>query len=166
MLDITKLRELCEKVTPGPWKVVKSDLGDENICYVPTEIVGADGFPVISYEGGLAPDCPWKRSTIEANAEFIAKVRTAFPELLNEIEWYELNKNQLEDQGDKLIDENDQLEKALKLACVMIAKQTETCPEDLYDWCMSDGCPDNMAECWMRYFLEKVGEETCPNKHP
>ena len=52
-------------------------------------------------------------------------------------------------------------EKALKLACSMIADRFGTCPGDIYGWkgCLFDGCQNEMAECWQRYFVEKARGE-------
>lgn len=65
--------------TPGPWTYKKQDIGDEVACVVPTEVIGADGFKVVSSEGGLAPDTTWSKELIYANACLIA----AAPELLS-----------------------------------------------------------------------------------
>jgi hypothetical protein len=58
--------------TKRPWKIIYEDIGDEEICIVPIEIIGADGFRVVSREGGLAPDCEWHSDTLVANARLIA----------------------------------------------------------------------------------------------
>lgn len=65
--------------TPGPWKILRHDLGDEEICSVPVEIRGGNGRLVVADEGGLAPAAyEWTAEEIEANASLIA----AAPELL------------------------------------------------------------------------------------
>ena len=67
------------KHKPGPWKIREQDLGDEDVFMVPTEIYSSCGFPVISHEGGLAPDREWDIEEIKANARLIV----ASPELLD-----------------------------------------------------------------------------------
>lgn len=71
--------------SPGPWIVKKMDLGDEDSCIVPAGIVAADGFPVVAYEGGLAPDATWSRELLAANAHLIA----AAPDLLEVCEMFD-----------------------------------------------------------------------------
>ena len=102
-MDIKRLRELCDKATPGPWEVVKK----------------GNTVPSLAIPGvcsGLSPK--------KADAEFIAAARTALPEALEQLEWHEINQKQLEDQCDRLIDENDSLikqiaslGKSLHIAC-------------------------------------------------
>lgn len=64
--------------SPGPWKIKETDLGDEECCIVPTHIIAADGFEVVSYDGGLAPDSKWTKDLLVGNAQLIASA----PELL------------------------------------------------------------------------------------
>ena len=65
--------------TPGPWEILRLDLGDEEICSVPVAIRGGNGRLVVDNEGGLAPEAyEWTVEEIEANASLIA----AAPELL------------------------------------------------------------------------------------
>jgi len=73
--------------TPTPWTIKRHDLGDEEYCLVPQEIIGADKFKVVSSEGGLAPDSEWTKELLEANADFIVTACNAhdrFVELLQE----------------------------------------------------------------------------------
>lgn len=44
--------------TPGPWEIIDIDIGLDNPIYVPSEIVGVDGFPIVSCNGGLFPNDP------------------------------------------------------------------------------------------------------------
>lgn len=44
--------------TPGPWNIIDIDIGTDEPIYIPSEIVGADGFPIVSCEGGLFPNDP------------------------------------------------------------------------------------------------------------
>ena len=65
--------------TPGPWKILRHDLGDEEIFVVPVEIRGGNGKLIVAYDGGLAPlEQEWIVEEIEANASLIA----AAPEML------------------------------------------------------------------------------------
>ncbi|NLB49177.1 MAG: hypothetical protein GX813_05025 [Erysipelotrichia bacterium] len=73
------------KNTPAPWSIRKQGIGDGS-CVVPVEIIGADGFTIISNKGGLSPNEPWKAETLEANANLIA----AAPEMYQALdEMYE-----------------------------------------------------------------------------
>ena len=74
--------EALKKITPGPWDFETDDIGDETFLVVPIEIVGADGFKVVSYEGGLAPNSEWTKELLFANAIAIA----ALPDLIAERE--------------------------------------------------------------------------------
>ena len=59
--------------TPGPWEIVFEDLGDEESFVAPVGIRGADKFPVVDFDGGLATgSAAWAEATIEANARLIA----------------------------------------------------------------------------------------------
>ncbi len=69
--------------TPGPWKILRHDLGDEEIFVVPVEIRGGNGKLIVAYDGGLAPlEQEWIVEEIEANASLIA----AAPDLLEALE--------------------------------------------------------------------------------
>ncbi len=69
--------------TPGPWKILRLDLGDEEIFFVPVEILAGSGKLVVAYEGGLAPAAhEWTAEEIEANAALIA----AAPDMLEALE--------------------------------------------------------------------------------
>lgn len=75
MYDKAKLAEIlaaCEKATPGPVTIKYDDLGDEFVLWAPIEIIGADKFRIVAYDGGLAPDDEWQVETLEANAKLIA----------------------------------------------------------------------------------------------
>ena len=68
---------------PGPWKILRQDLGDEEIFFVPVEILAGNGKLVVAYEGGLAPAAhEWTAEEIEANASLIA----AAPDMLEALE--------------------------------------------------------------------------------
>ena len=65
--------------TPGPWKILRQDLGDEEIFFVPVEILAGNGKLVVAYEGGLAPAAQeWTVEEIEANASLIAAAPDMF----------------------------------------------------------------------------------------
>ena len=69
--------------TPEPWEILRHDLGDEEIFFVPVEIRGGNGKLVVAYEGGLAPAAhEWTAEEIEANASLIA----AAPDMLEALE--------------------------------------------------------------------------------
>ena len=69
--------------TPEPWEILRHDLGDEEIFFVPVEIRGGNGKLVVAYEGGLAPVAhEWTAEEIEANASLIA----AAPDMLRALE--------------------------------------------------------------------------------
>ena len=57
--------------------------------------------------------------------------KLALLELLNETEWYEQNKTQLEQQVDELIDENDRLRTKIKKA-IEKAKNNNPYPVDIF----------------------------------
>jgi hypothetical protein len=69
--------------TPEPWEILRHDLGDEEIFFVPVEILAGNGKLVVAYEGGLAPAAhEWTVEEIEANASLIA----AAPDMLRALE--------------------------------------------------------------------------------
>ena len=69
--------------TPEPWEILRHDLGDEEIFFVPVEILAGNGKLVVAYEGGLAPAAQeWTAEEIEANASLIA----AAPDMLEALE--------------------------------------------------------------------------------
>lgn len=68
---IETLLKLREKATPGPVTIKYEDLGDEIVCWAPIEIIGANNFRIVAYDGGLAPDDEWQVETLEANAALI-----------------------------------------------------------------------------------------------
>ncbi len=70
------------KHTALPWKVVAEDIGDETFIYAPVGIKGADGFDVVSYEGGFTPNSEWKLDVIKANADFIIRACNCHDELV------------------------------------------------------------------------------------
>ena len=67
---------------PGPWKILRQDLGDEEIFFVPVEILAGNGKLVVAYEGGLAPNQEWTREEIEGNGALIE----AAPDMLRALE--------------------------------------------------------------------------------
>lgn len=67
---------------PGPWKILRQDLGDEEIFFVPVEILAGNGKLVVAYEGGLAPNQEWTCEEIEANGSLIE----AAPDMLAVLE--------------------------------------------------------------------------------
>ena len=73
------------KHTPGPWKIVWGDVGDDEFLMAAREIVAPDGFCPVSIEGGIFPYEPsrsFDSAEIEANASLIA----AAPEMLEALE--------------------------------------------------------------------------------
>lgn len=69
--------------TPRPWKILRHDLGDEEIFFVPVEILAGNGKLVVAHEGGLAPiNQEWTREEIEANGSLIE----AAPDMLEALE--------------------------------------------------------------------------------
>ena len=69
--------------TPEPWKILRQDLGDEEIFFVPVEILAGNGKLVVAYEGGLAPAAQeWTVEEIEGNASLIE----AAPDMLRALE--------------------------------------------------------------------------------
>ena len=68
---------------PGPWKILRQDLGDEEIFFVPVKILAGNGKLVVAYEGGLAPATQeWTVEEIEGNASLIE----AAPDMLRALE--------------------------------------------------------------------------------
>ena len=67
---------------PGPWKILRQDLGDEEIFFVPVEILAGNGKLVVAYEGGLAPNQEWTCEEIEGNASLIESA----PDMLRALE--------------------------------------------------------------------------------
>lgn len=69
--------------TPGPWRILRHDLGDEEICFVPVEIRGGNGKLIVAHDGGLAPlGQEWTVEDIEANGSLIE----AAPDMLEALE--------------------------------------------------------------------------------
>ena len=87
MPDIKKLREICEKASPGPWKAVASRTA-VGVCYR----IFPESWGKVPDHGGICAydDCtslnPHPKGEQAANAQFIAAARTALPELLDEVE--------------------------------------------------------------------------------
>ena len=127
MRNLQKDMETCQRATPEPWEIHRNDVGDEYACIVPTEIYDSDGFPVVSYEGGLAPDCNWKAETLEANANFIVAAREGWPEaIIRAMEAEEENaelKQELIATRSRLVD----MEETLELACIWIDNVSSLC---------------------------------------
>lgn len=173
-MDIKKLREICEKATPGPWEWQYSEKWGT--------IVFNDTLGVITAytnERGN-PDI----TIAEEDLEFIAAARTALPELLDEVERLRkevrlLNENingikwsvvdtvggvSYDGEPTSTLNYLQRLrilvekEKALSLACSQLADVMEVCPAEL-EWCESRECPGNQGKCWEDYFLEKVRGE-------
>lgn len=70
---------MTAKHTPGPWVIEMADVGDEEFILLPHEIVGGDGFKVITADGGLSGGFQeFTFETINANATLIA----AAPDML------------------------------------------------------------------------------------
>ena len=67
---------------PGPWKILRQDLGDEEIFFVPVEILAGNGKLVVAYEGGLAPNQEWTCEEVEGNASLIESA----PDMLEALE--------------------------------------------------------------------------------
>ena len=69
--------------TPEPWEILRHDLGDDEIFFVPVEILAGNGKLVVAYEGGLAPAAhEWTAEEIEANASLMV----AAPDMLRTLE--------------------------------------------------------------------------------
>ncbi|WP_264453502.1 hypothetical protein [Paenibacillus polymyxa] len=78
---------LCQKATPGPWNIVTDDFGEDNVCYVPTELHAQNGTKIISYEGGFVPIHEiWSAEQLHANAQLISESRQALPYWLQEVQ--------------------------------------------------------------------------------
>ena len=81
--QIDKIRQRCEKATPGPWDY---DLGDHSIYSMDMSRTGEYEFVTTLYEE--------KSIRNEADAEFISKARQDIPALLDYIteleEWKEI----------------------------------------------------------------------------
>lgn len=80
-IDTAALRQLCEKATPGPWKLRAT----------PGAILGLPGPYVVEECSAVRPlmrilGYPKERSEQAANAAFIAAAREALPELLGRVE--------------------------------------------------------------------------------
>ncbi|MGM1023448.1 MAG: hypothetical protein ACQEXV_23680 [Bacillota bacterium] len=72
--------KLCQKATPGPWNIVTDDFGEDDVCYIPTELRAQNGTKVISYEGGFVPiHDVWSAEQLHANAKLISESREALP---------------------------------------------------------------------------------------
>jgi len=75
-MDIKKLRELCEKATPGPWEWQYSEKWGTSVFNDTLGVITA-----YTNERGN-PDI----TIAEEDLEFIAAARTALPEILDEVE--------------------------------------------------------------------------------
>ncbi|MEC4569330.1 hypothetical protein L8C07_25625 [Paenibacillus sp. CMAA1739] len=72
--------KMCHKATPGPWVIVTDDFGEDDVCYVPTELKSRNGMRVVSYEGGFVPIHDiWNAEQLYDNARLIAESREALP---------------------------------------------------------------------------------------
>lgn len=84
--EIEKLKELCEKATPGPWKLFCASSVTAVECNEKVPVVSWGGFDNSDRKIGYH----------RANAAFISAARTAVPELIKEIEVYRSRIGQLE----------------------------------------------------------------------
>ena len=131
MLNIKKLREICEKTTPGPWGISGCGcdvfaentpaFNDPSSRMVVAQCLTADDGKPFNLAAKIAKN----------DAEFIVAAHASLPEALDEIEW---------------------LRKALKLACSKLANYIDN-PPTLEN---KDNIPETVAGCWEKYFLEKA----------
>jgi regulator of replication initiation timing len=128
-MDMKKLRELCEKATPGPWNIFE-DFSSLEI-HAGEVLTKASGVIQANWVCSVEDVDANGNNNHSNDAEFIAAARTALPEALDEIEWYEQNKTQLEQQVDELIDENDRLRTEIKKV-IENAKNNNPYPVDIF----------------------------------
>ena len=87
MIDIKRLRELCEKATPGPWRADTCGYGDftpDRACSIRQVSESAEsGFWGIVHDTSYDDCCHMMRAT---DAAFIVEARNALPALLDELE--------------------------------------------------------------------------------
>jgi hypothetical protein len=95
LAELTRLKEICEKATPGPWFVAKLPWDDRSTAiYGNRELsIGPSNDP---HGARLITDCDVTMEWIEGepdgsiedrfNAAFIAEARTALPALIAEVE--------------------------------------------------------------------------------
>lgn len=75
MTETTKLRELCENATPGPWFTTS------DTCIIYAEL----GSRAESHIADAFDGTPWSDAQCQHNARFLAASRTALPALLDEM---------------------------------------------------------------------------------
>lgn len=78
MLDVTPIKERCEKATPGPWFV--QDDKPPNDAWYPGITIGSEG------HGTRVADVCALSGFREADAALIAAARTDLPALVEEVE--------------------------------------------------------------------------------
>ena len=86
MLDLTPIKERCEKATPGPWKAEKSAeytayLDDADTSWIATPI-----YDKLANEVACVPDDQVSGDEFEANLALLANARTDIPALIAEVE--------------------------------------------------------------------------------
>lgn len=115
-MDIKKLRELCEKATPGPWEWQYSEKWGTSVFNDTLGVITA-----YTNERGN-PDI----TIAEEDLEFIAAARTALPELLDEVEMLRKENQEMVREGlaadveivkenMRLIEEVERLRKEVRL---------------------------------------------------
>lgn len=130
-MDVKKLREICEKATPGPWEWQYSEKWGT--------IVFNDTLGVITAytnERGN-PDI----TIAEEDLEFIAAARTALPELLDEVE---MLRKAFQQACDWIHQDSGCPADVFDWGCPHVGENE---------------CQENAVECWEQYFLEKVRGE-------
>lgn len=138
---------ICEVATKGPWKAEQAC--DFEGTPMPRWWISAKGLIDIAETSGEK-----KPEEEAANAKLMAMVREALPYWINRAV-------KAEAQLAELINEElniAKVEKALDRAAKYVSEVVEGCPIALelgYEICKEDGCDNDAAVCWMKYFLSE-----------
>ncbi len=121
-LDLKKLKELCEKATPGPWEIRYRDIDDNH----EQAKVWAENFGWLITRGDLP------RSYHDPSMEFIAAARTALPQLIERVEELEaevkIARERLGPAGWKMLQRIPELESQLATAIEALEKIEDLLP--------------------------------------
>ena len=131
-MDIKKLRELYRQTGK---KKLRIALGSGK-CLCTAICTEYDDNGDTEFVADCLPDYVLQENILVAEdhrpfMNYIVAACNALPELLDEIEWYEQNKTQLEQQVDELIDENDRLRTEIKKV-IEKAKNNNPYPTDIF----------------------------------
>ncbi len=102
MYDPREVLEICEKVTPGPWRFDTKTSSPTIKCDYPIDHIAQRHYSIATCSTGSSKNTP-RGKQAQNDAEFIALARTALPQfaqrvieletILMKIEWLDMSDN-------------------------------------------------------------------------